>query len=52
MSAKMSLRDRGRRKKVMFSATVLDMQVFGRGRCRDVGRNAALSKCPVNSEAL
>jgi len=43
MSAEMSLRDTRRRKEFMLAATLLDMPVFGRGRCRYVQRKAVLS---------
>jgi hypothetical protein len=48
-----SLQCTGRRKKVVFAASLPDMPVktllFFRDRCRYVGRDAALGKYPVNS---
>jgi hypothetical protein len=50
-----SLRDTGRRKKIVFAASFLDMLVvmplFVRDRYRYIGRDAAHRKYPVNSRS-
>jgi len=50
-----SLRDTGRRKKIVFAASFLDMLIekplFVRDRYRYIGRDAAHRKYPVNSKS-